>query len=157
MVINTFLILASLAFGQAPVNLDNSKVDQRVNEHLQKTNKKIEIEGQSKEVELKKDAPKNLQPGAPIKKKSPFIVDPAKPSQEDPTVLRDQYDHNLGNDPSTEFEQGIIEERGGPSTDETNAEYIRQFQENAAKAGVKVKVDPKTLKATPVKSSGSNQ
>jgi hypothetical protein len=152
MMIKTLLILFSVAFAQS--NLNNFKVDQRVNEHLQKTNKKMEIEGKRKEVELRKDAPENLQPETPIKKKTPFIVHPQKPVQ-DPTILRDQYDQNAGKDPSTEFEQDIIQERDTPPG-MTNEEYVRQFKANAAKAGVKVEVDPKTLKARPVHTDGTN-
>src|SRR3989344_457566 len=100
MIIKLFLVLASTVFAQTAIK--QSKVDERVNEHLQKTNKKIEIEGQKKEVELKKDAPANLKPEAAPKMKAPFVVNPPKTPQ-DSTILRDQYDHNIGKDPSTEF------------------------------------------------------
>jgi hypothetical protein len=151
MIIEVLLAITATSFAQA-----QSTVDQRVNEHMQQTNKRIEIEGDKKEVELKKQAPRNLQPEAPIKRKTPFIVNPKKDPKDD-TVFKDQYDHNNAKDPSTEFEQEITEKRDAPSQEQINREYIRQFQENAEKAGVKVQIDPKTLKARPVDNSqGTN-
>lgn len=148
MLIKALILISSIGFAQ-------SQADKRVNEHMQKTQKKIEIEGLQKEVELKKDAPNNLYPETSKKPKSQFIVHPPKEAQ-DPAVLKDQYDHSAGSDPSTEFEGDIIKERNATPADEANREYIRQFKENAAKAGVKVEVDPKTLKARPVKNDGVN-
>ncbi len=151
--IKALLILSTSAFAQ--VHTGQSKTEIRVNDHMQKTNKKIEIEAQQKEVELKRDAPKNLKADPKPKKKDPFVVFP-KEQPQDQNIYRDQYDHSVGKDPAMEFEQQVQEARDTPTAEEENAAYIRQFKENAAKAGVKVHVDPKTLKARPVQGSGTN-
>lgn len=151
MILKLAFVFSSFVFAQG------SKTDQRVNEHMQKMNKKIEIEAAKKEVELKKSAPKNFHADPAAKPKAPFRVYPTNNSVEpDPSVFPDQYDHSAGKDPSTEFEQNIQETRNEPTSEEENAAYIRQFKENAAKAGVKVNVDPKTLKARPVRNNSSN-
>ena len=150
MLIQIFLILSSVVFAQ-----NSSKTDKRVNEHLQKTHKKIEIEAQKKELELRKDAPKNLYPQNEPKKKAPFIVYPKKVTP-DPEVMDDQYNHSIGQDPSMEFEESVLEQRNAPTAEEENREFIRQFKENAEKSGIKVEVDPKTLKARPIKNNGNN-
>lgn len=155
-------VLSISAFAEGPSYTGNIKdkpstVEQHVNDEMSKTSKKIEIESQKKEVQLKKEAPKDLRVDPPPKRKTPFIVDPKKPYKSDPSVLRDQYDQNLGKDPSTEFEQEIIEQRNPPAdSGMSKEEFIRQFKENAAKAGVKVEVDPNTMKAKPVHNNGSN-
>ncbi len=147
-------IAVSLVLGSPGVMAQLKHSESRVNEHLQKTHKKIEIESAKREVELQKTAPKNLKPVQIPPKKKPFIVEPPTP-QADKKIMRDQYDHGVAKDPSTEFEQQIIDARGSPTVEEQQAEYIRQFKENAARAGVKVEVDPKTLKARPVGDGGS--
>ncbi|MES2769395.1 MAG: hypothetical protein V4596_09635 [Bdellovibrionota bacterium] len=155
-------ILPNMAFAQGPEYTGNieqkpSKVEQRVNDKIISTGKRIEIEGQRKEMELKNEAPKNLQAVPTQKKRAPFIVNPKQQNPQDPGVFRDQYDHAVGKDPSTEFEQQVIENRNTPPPGVTNEEFVREFKENAARAGVKVEVDPKTLKARPVKDSTGNQ
>ena len=154
-----FLFCAS-SFAQGPeytgqIKSESSAKEKRVNDLIIKTNKKIEIEGAQKEVELKKNAPKDLKVDPPSKKKAPFIVNPQAPPQ-DSRVFRDQYDHGQGADPSTQFEQQVIDDRNTPTEQMTNEEFVRQFKENAAKAGVRVHVDPKTLKARPIKDGSSH-
>jgi beta-glucosidase-like glycosyl hydrolase len=142
-----------LSFGLVfnPIHLfAQSASEQRVNEHLQKTHKKIEIDGQKREVELRKNAPSSLTPQTPKKKKSPFIVNPTEQHKEDPEIYSDHYDHSAGKDPVSEVEQNVLEQRA-VQPEMTNEEFVKQFKENAAKAGVKIEVDPKTLKAKPVK------
>lgn len=162
MIIKGLLILSSAALAQVgpsytgEIKEKPSTTEQRVNDTMVKTNKKMEIESQKKEVELEKSAPKNLKLDPPPKKKTPFIVSPKAPPA-DPGVYRDQYDHGVGKDPSTEFEQGIIDQRNTPPNNGmSQEEFIRQFKENAAKAGVRVEVDPNTLKAREIKNSNGN-
>lgn len=161
MLIKGLIILSSVVMAQGPEYTGNieqktSEREKRVNENLIKTNKKMEIEGKKKEIELKKEAPKNLKADPDPKKKSPFIVHPKPANPNDPGVYRDQYDHNLGKDPSTEFEQTVQENRNAPPESMTNEEFVRQFKENAEKAGVKVHVDEKGV-ARPIKGgSGSH-
>lgn len=146
-----YLILVSVLVVCPMLWAQSKKAENRVNEHLQKTHKKIEIEGERREVELKKTAPKKtLKPVQVPAKKQPFMVVPPAQQQVDKKIMPDQYDHGAGKDPSTEFEQQVIDGRNKPTLEEERAEYIRQFKENAAKAGVKVEVDPKTLEARPV-------
>lgn len=138
----------------AQVHTGQSKTEQRVNEHMQKTGKKIEIEGAKKELELKKNAPKTLRPD-PIKSKETFKVY-TQPYEPDPRVFPDQYDHSVGRDPSMEFEQDIHEVRTAPTPEQENAAFIRQFKENAAKAGIDIKIDS-NYKARPVKGGNTGR
>lgn len=153
MIIKGILILITSVFAQGPSYTGNIKekpsaTEQRVNDEMVKTGKKIEIESQKHEIELKKNAPKNFKADPFVKKKVPFIVSPKKTYKTDSAILRDQYDQNMGKDPSSEFEQEIIDKRNSPPNPEmSDEEFIRQFKENAAKAGIKIEVDPNTLKA----------
>lgn len=160
MLIKGLIILSSLVMAQGPeytgsIEKKNSEREKRVNENLIKTNKKMEIEGKKKEMELKKEAPKDLKADPGPKKKAPFIVHPKPTSSDDPRVYRDQYDYDLGKDPSTEFDQNVQDNRDAQPESMTNEEYVRQFKENAERAGVKVHVDEKGV-ARPVKGGSGN-
>lgn len=155
MIIKGLILISSLAFAQGPeytgtIQQKPSPSEKRVNDEIIKTNKKMELESKRKEIELKKEAPKSLRAQPPVKVRPPFVVHPKQDSPNDTRAYPDQYDHSVGKDPSTEFEQGVIENRNHPTQEMQNAEYIRQFKANAEKAGVKVEIDPKTLRARPV-------
>jgi hypothetical protein len=140
--INIFLIFLNLCFAQ-------SAVENRVNEHLMDTSKKMEIQGQQREVNLEKASPDYLEYNPPVQKQQPFVVDPVK-QPADTSIYRDQYDHPTAYDPGQQVQEEVQyqhEQRDlAAEAQKSREEYIRQFQENAAKAGVKVEVDPKTLK-----------
>lgn len=162
MLIKGLIVLSSVVMAQGgpeytgTIDHKNSEREKRVNENLIKTDKKMEIEGKKREVELKKEAPKNLRADPGPKKKAPFIVHPNTSVPNDTRVFRDQYDHNQGKDPSSEFDQSVQENRDARPEAMTNEEFVRQFKENAAKAGVKVEVDEKGV-ARPVKpQNGTN-
>ncbi len=154
MLLKCFLILSSIVVAQ--VHTGQSKVEQRVNEHMQKTGKKIEIEAAKKEVELKRSAPERLR-AEPFRKqkKSSFKVY-TTPHEPDPEIFPDQYDHSVAADPAIEFERDISEVRTLPTAEQENAAFVRQFKENAEKAGVKVHIDP-DYKARPIKSRGTGR
>jgi hypothetical protein len=147
------MLITSLFIFLSIANAQNA-IEQRVNEHLIETSKKIEIDGQKKSTELQKDYPKYLEynPPSVAKKKQPFVVVPPKPDN-DPNIYRDQYDHPTFNDPETQVQEDVQYQRDVANDiqeqEKSREEFVRKFQENAAKAGVKVKVDPKTLKAHP--------
>ncbi len=143
-----FLFLYFLSSAHA-----QNKIEKRVNDHLINATKKVEIESKKREVELQKETLDPIQYNPPmIKKREPFVVIPA-PVAPDHNIYRDQYDHPIYNDPVVQAQEDVQYQRDlanqNRELEKERAQYIQEFQENAAKAGIQIQVDPKTLKAKP--------
>jgi len=148
------MLLTTLFFFYLQNANAQSKYDERVNDHLIETSKKIEIESQEQQVKLRRDSPDYLEYDPPrAKKPKPFVTETPK-QKKDPEIYRDQYDHPTEYDPAVQVEQDLQQERAIANDEKkSQEEFIRKFKENAEKAGIKVDIDPDTLKVKAHKSS----
>ncbi len=142
-----YFIILSVLYGVQLWAQVNS--EQRVNEHLSKTHKKIEIERQKRETELRKEHNQiQVDPLAqPIKRKG-FIERQPLPRKEDP-ILEDHFEHQ-SNDPAQDIQRDVSDNQEETRKKELEQKaFIEEFKRRARESGVEVEVDPKTLKAKP--------
>lgn len=145
----TFILTFFVSFSIA----QSQKAERLVNEHLIKTQKRIEIKGQKKEVELNNEKPWNVRADQE-KTRQPEPLNLQQERGFDEADLLDRKDSiPMENDPVNQVETVIRERRNLANESEsiTNEEFIRKFQENAEKAGLKLQVDPNTYRVKQAK------
>lgn len=127
-----------------------TNTENRVNEHLSKTHKKIEIERQKREAELlKENANIQIDPVATPPKRKGFVEKyPTEPKPKD-NVIPDHFNH-YGSDPAQEIQRDVSETQESELQRKREQEaFIQEFKRRARESGIEVEVDPNTLEARP--------
>jgi len=128
---------------------ESSKAEKLVHDDLVKTQKKLEIQSQKQETDLLKEKPMDVRNAPYYKRKDTFIMDQERNFED--RELFDGRQETSENDPVTQIERDVQFQRNVTSQGKelTDEQFVEEFKKNAEKAGLKLKIDPKTLKVSP--------